>query len=163
MLLGGIGNCLISVFNWLREETTSLRDRLLVGSCSCICSELSRRANTDYKASKLFNICFNLRFLIIMANVSSVKSFLHVYALNEFVIIMRLCMWWYLTRIVSRAEATEVISNYSWSKKNNPMKTVFITKKMLRTGVCMYKWSFSFKRKWTVGKNVKEKTLHVMY
>ena len=34
---------------------------------------------------------------------------------------------------------------------------------MLRTGVCMYKCRFSFKRKWTVGKNVKEKTLHVMY
>ena len=59
------------------------------------------------------NICFNLRFLIIMANVSTAKSFLHVYALNEFLIIMRLCMWWYLTRIVSRAEATEVTSNYS--------------------------------------------------
>ena len=61
------------------------------------------------------NISFNLRFLIIMANVSSVESFLHVYALNEFLIIfnMRLCMRWYLTRIVSRAEATEVISNYS--------------------------------------------------
>ena len=36
------------------------------------------------------NICFNLRFLIIMANVSSVKSFLHVYALNEFLIIIML-------------------------------------------------------------------------
>lgn len=69
------------------------------------------------KQVNFVNICFNLRFLIIMANVSSVKSFLHVYALNEFVIIMRFCMWWYLTRIVSRAEATEVISNYSWSKK----------------------------------------------
>ena len=44
------------------------------------------------KQVNFVNICFNLRFLIIMANVSSVKSFLHVYALNEFVIIMRLCM-----------------------------------------------------------------------
>ena len=35
------------------------------------------------------------------------------------------------------------------------MKTVFITKKMLRMGLCMYKYSFSFKRKWTVEKNVK--------
>ena len=58
------------------------------------------------------NICFNLSFLIIMADGSSVKSFFHVYALNELLIIMLL--W---ARIVSRAEATEVISNYSWSKK----------------------------------------------
>lgn len=36
------------------------------------------------------NICLNLRFLIIMANVSSVKSCLHVYALNEFLIIIML-------------------------------------------------------------------------
>lgn len=77
------------------------------------------------KQVNFVNICFNLRFLIIMANVSSVKSFLHVYALNEFVIIMRFCMWWYLTRIVSRAEATEVISNYSWSKKKKSYKNSF--------------------------------------
>ena len=36
------------------------------------------------------NICLNLRFLIIMANVSSVKSILHAYALNEFLIILLL-------------------------------------------------------------------------
>ena len=55
MLLGGIGNCLVSVFKWLREKTTSLRDRLLVRSCIsiCICSALVRRANDDYKISKL--------------------------------------------------------------------------------------------------------------
>lgn len=64
-----------------------------------------------------------------MANFSSVKSFLHVYALNEFIIIMRLWMWWYLTRIVSRAEATEVIIHEV--KKNNPIKTVFISKECL--------------------------------
>ena len=85
------------------------------------------------KQVNFVNICFNLRFLIIMANVSSVKSFLHVYALNEFVIIMRLCMWWYLIRIVSRAEATEVISNYSWSKK----KKIVLLKQFLSPRKCL--------------------------
>ena len=86
MLLGGIGNCLISVFNWLREETTSLRDRLLVRSCICICSALVLCEAMIMRQVNFVNICF----LIIMANVSSVKSFLHVYALNEFLIIIML-------------------------------------------------------------------------
>ena len=92
MLLGGIGNCLVSVFNWLREKTTSLRDRLLVRSCICICSALVLCEGRPMIMGQVnfVNICFNLRFLIIMANVSSVKSFLHVYALNEFLIIIML-------------------------------------------------------------------------
>ena len=54
-------------------------------------------------------------------------------------------MWWHFSSHCLESWS----SNYSWSKKNNPIKTVFIAEKMLRTGLCMYKYSFSFKRKWT--------------